>query len=278
VRKHLTYANVVATLCLILVVAGGTAYAANTVFSSDIVNGEVKTVDLANRAVTMAKLALDSVDSDRVVDDSLGSRDLRNNAAVQSPDVRNESLSGADIATESLTGADIADGSVGSGDVADESLSGADILDATVHGQDIVNDSVNGTDIDEASLGQVPVARIGGYGRSVQNKGCAPDSTTFVDCGFVSLNLPSQSRVLLIAPVTPFSGVLGANAFGNCRLVSSSGVVSGEVDAREDIGMTLTDIVSFPAGPVDVGVECNETGGDIAYHEVAVSAVGISPN
>jgi len=101
VRKHLTYANVVATLCLVLVLGGGAAYAANTVFSTDIVNGEVKTVDLANRAVTMAKLALDSVDSDAVADDSLGSRDLRNNAAVQSPDVRNESLTGADIADQS---------------------------------------------------------------------------------------------------------------------------------------------------------------------------------
>ena len=176
-----------------------------------------------------------------------------------------------------MQGADVRDGSLTGDDVADESLSGTDILDGTVHGQDIVNESLTGADIDEASVGEVPVARLGGYGRSVMGKGCAPDSTTFVDCGFVSLNLPSQSRVLLIAPVTPFSGVLGANAFGKCRLVSSSGVVSGEVDAREDVGMTLTDIVLFPAGPVDFGVECNETGGDIAYHEIAVSAVAISP-
>jgi hypothetical protein len=43
-------------LALVLVLAGGTAYAANTVFSSDIVNGEVKTPDLANNAVTTAKV------------------------------------------------------------------------------------------------------------------------------------------------------------------------------------------------------------------------------
>jgi hypothetical protein len=101
VRKHLTYANVVATMCLVLILGGGAAYAANTVFSSDIVNGEVRTLDLANRAVTNAKLADGSVDTDTVADDSLGSRDLRNNAAVQSPDVRNESLSGTDIADQS---------------------------------------------------------------------------------------------------------------------------------------------------------------------------------
>jgi hypothetical protein len=43
-------------LALVLVLAGGTAYAANTVFSSDIVNGEVKTADLDNNSVTTAKV------------------------------------------------------------------------------------------------------------------------------------------------------------------------------------------------------------------------------
>jgi hypothetical protein len=44
-RARLTYANVVATLALVIAMVGGTAYAANTVFSSDIVNGEVKSAD-----------------------------------------------------------------------------------------------------------------------------------------------------------------------------------------------------------------------------------------
>ncbi len=69
-RKHLTYANVMATLAVVLVVAGGTAYAANTVFSTDIVNGEVKSVDIGT-------------------------------GQVQSPDVKNEGLTGADIANQS---------------------------------------------------------------------------------------------------------------------------------------------------------------------------------
>jgi hypothetical protein len=43
-------------LALVLVLAGGTAYAANSVSSTDIVNGEVKTPDLANNAVTAGKV------------------------------------------------------------------------------------------------------------------------------------------------------------------------------------------------------------------------------
>ncbi len=49
------YANVTATMALV-VALGGSAYAANTVRSTDIKNGEVKRVDLANNAVTSGKV------------------------------------------------------------------------------------------------------------------------------------------------------------------------------------------------------------------------------
>ena len=50
-RSHLTYANVISTLCLVLVLGGGTAYAvtqidANSVKSKHIVNDQVKSVDV----------------------------------------------------------------------------------------------------------------------------------------------------------------------------------------------------------------------------------------
>src|SRR3954452_7063254 len=54
--RHLSYANVVASLALVIAVGGGVAYAANTVFSTDIVNGEVKTADVDNGAVTTGKV------------------------------------------------------------------------------------------------------------------------------------------------------------------------------------------------------------------------------
>jgi hypothetical protein len=60
IRSHLTYANVIATLALFLVLSGGTAVAlngSNTVFSDDIVDGQVKSADIVNGAVTPAKVA-----------------------------------------------------------------------------------------------------------------------------------------------------------------------------------------------------------------------------
>jgi hypothetical protein len=59
-RPHLTYANVVSTLCLFIVL-GGSSYAAvaltkNSVRSSHIKNGQVKNADLAASAVNSAKV------------------------------------------------------------------------------------------------------------------------------------------------------------------------------------------------------------------------------
>jgi hypothetical protein len=64
--------------CLALLVALGPAvHAANTVFSTDIVNGEVRTEDLANAAVTFAKLAPNSVRPENVLKNSLTAADIK---------------------------------------------------------------------------------------------------------------------------------------------------------------------------------------------------------
>jgi hypothetical protein len=52
IRTHLTYANVISTLALLLVLTGGVAYAANTVLSSDIVNNQVYSADVRNDTLT----------------------------------------------------------------------------------------------------------------------------------------------------------------------------------------------------------------------------------
>ena len=66
--KRLTYANVVSTFTLFIVLGTGTAYATHLV-----------------------------VNSSDVVDESLVSADLKNRAAVKGPDVINDSVGGADI-------------------------------------------------------------------------------------------------------------------------------------------------------------------------------------
>lgn len=53
IRRHLSYANVVATLALLLALGGG-AYAIERVSSREIVNGTIKSVDLKDRKAVRA--------------------------------------------------------------------------------------------------------------------------------------------------------------------------------------------------------------------------------
>ena len=92
-RNRLTYANVVATLALLIAVAGGTAYAANTIFSADIVNGEVKGVDIGNNQVRHADVRDEALAGGGLTSDDIYS--------LTSEDIGNETLTGNDITDQS---------------------------------------------------------------------------------------------------------------------------------------------------------------------------------
>jgi hypothetical protein len=90
IRQHLTYANVISTLCLFLLLGGGTAVAldgSNTVFSDDIVNNQVKSADvrddtLSSGGLQAFDLAPKSVGSSEVINEGLTGADIKNQSGV----------------------------------------------------------------------------------------------------------------------------------------------------------------------------------------------------
>jgi hypothetical protein len=75
IRSRLTYANVVASLSLFLVLSGGTAVAltgSNTVFSDDIVDGQVKAADLGPASVAGSEVQDNSLTGADVKESTLG--------------------------------------------------------------------------------------------------------------------------------------------------------------------------------------------------------------
>jgi hypothetical protein len=97
-RAHLTYANIAATLALVIAVAGGTAYAAQ----------KIRTRNLAYHAVTAPKLNYNAVTGSKVRNSSLSGKDLRDNT-VASLDVRNGSLRTEDFGAGQLPKGDKGD-------------------------------------------------------------------------------------------------------------------------------------------------------------------------
>jgi hypothetical protein len=104
IRRRLTYANVVATLALFLVVSGGTALGVTYVVTSNsqvgpgtisghkpptgkhanIITGSVNGTDLAAGSVSASKLGANSVNSSKVTNGSLHGADIGSNTIMGS--------------------------------------------------------------------------------------------------------------------------------------------------------------------------------------------------
>jgi hypothetical protein len=137
----------------LFVALGGTALAAGgTVFSSDIVDGEVKTPDLASAGVTSAKLANNAVTSSRIADGTVFSPDLAN-ASVTNPKLGNNAVTSAKIAPEAVT----------IFDMAPDSVSGSRILDLTVGVNDLAADSVHSEKIFDGAVHAEDINAEGGH-------------------------------------------------------------------------------------------------------------------
>ena len=141
-RRRFSYANVMSTVSVFLVVAGGTALAAslpaNSVTSKTVKDNKLKSVDLKDGK---GVAGLD------VIDASLTGDDLAPN-----------SVSSAKVAANSLTADDLAANSVNSQEVVDASITADDLAPNSVSSAKVADNSLTGEDVDESTLGQVPDA------------------------------------------------------------------------------------------------------------------------
>jgi hypothetical protein len=110
VRSRLTYANVTATIAL-FVALGGTAYAAATIGSDDVIDNSLRSEDIKNETLRGGDLATNTIGSTRIIDDTLTADDIKN-GTIGSSDIAANSLGGGRIADNSLKAADIDEGSL----------------------------------------------------------------------------------------------------------------------------------------------------------------------
>jgi hypothetical protein len=157
-RRHLTLPNVLSTLAVFLVLAGGTAFAAglkkNSVSSRAVRDNSLTSADLADgKGVMGADVADGSLGGADIADSSLG----RGSFALGS-------IGGADLGNASVASAEIGDGAVAAAQLGPKSVNSATIADGSLRGADFSALAITGRNVDESTLARVPeTTRLGGF-------------------------------------------------------------------------------------------------------------------
>jgi hypothetical protein len=248
-RARMSFANVVSVMALTIAMGTGGAYAANTIGSADIIDGEVKTVDLGADAVTAPKIKSNSVDTSEIVDGAIKTVDI-SASAVQAANIATSAVQTTDIGAGAVQNTDIGADAVTGAKVLDESLTGADVLDETIAGKDVLNESITGADTLDDSIGPDDVSQLNGDTDIQDNT-----ITTFD----IATNAIDSDEVLDFGLSNEDVGVLFAQINGDGTVANSSGGVTTiklgtgtyEVDFGRDIsscGMTATQGEASPGG------------------------------
>ncbi len=111
VRKHLTYANVMATLAMFAVLGGG-AYAAKKIGSSDIKKNAVRSKHIKKNNVKSSDIGKNQVKSSDIKNGKVKASDIKD-GDVGSTDLADGGIAGIDVASNALGGTQINEGSLG---------------------------------------------------------------------------------------------------------------------------------------------------------------------
>lgn len=116
IRKRLTYANVMSSLAVFLVIGGGAAFAAvdlpaNSVGSRQIKTKAVKTRHIAIQAIGTGRLAPEAAKAGKIAKDAIVTNRLRDNAVATSK-IQDEAILAGKIANEAVLADKIANGAV----------------------------------------------------------------------------------------------------------------------------------------------------------------------
>jgi hypothetical protein len=141
IRKRLTYANVMSTIAVFLVIGGASALAA-----AQLAKNSVGTKQLKSNAVTTAKIKKEAVAAAKIKNGAVGTSKL-GGGAVTSEKLGAAAVSTDKLANNAVTGAKVADGSITGADVNQGSLNA--VKAANVYG--VTFQEVGGPEIVNAS-------------------------------------------------------------------------------------------------------------------------------
>lgn len=185
VRKRLTYANVMSSLAVFLVIGGATAIAANlpanSVGTPQLKKNAVKTGKVFPEAIRAGKLAKNAVPTNRLRDSAVSNEKIADGAvttdklgdnAVTEPKIADNAVTTNKITDNAVTTGKLADNAVTTGKLANNSVTSAKIQDGQVRAGDLgaIVQASNNVAIANGATGTVTVS--------------CPAGTTVISGGF----------------------------------------------------------------------------------------------
>lgn len=182
-RKRLTYANVMSSIAVFLVLGGATAIAAglakNSVGSKQIKKNAVTEVKIKDGAVSANKLGDGSVVSAKLADGSVVTGKIVN-AAVNADKLANGSVVTIKLANGAVTTAKLADASVTNGKIANDAVNAAKIAPDSVGSSEIASSAVGATELDSVHEHFGPATNISD---TTEHDGAYAAGSATVSCG-----------------------------------------------------------------------------------------------
>src|SRR5437588_4844717 len=234
-RRRLTFANVCSLLALVVALGTGSAYRANTIGSSDIIDESIQSVDIKNGEVRQGDINDGGVTSHKIADGTVANSDIAT-GAIGSNSVLDESLTSSDLGTDSVGATEIADSSIDSGEIVDNSLFAADLAPNSVGSSEIAADAVGASEVANESLTLSDIAGAATNG-AISLSGI-PNGR----CSQVTFNVGGAQ--VGDSPIVTTRAAIQNGIVLYPNRVASTGHV--EVNACNFTGTSMTPISSFP--------------------------------
>lgn len=242
IRRHITYANVMSSLAVFMILGGATAFAAvKKVGPNEIKANSIKTGKIVKEAVTAGKIKKAAVTESRLADGAVTTNKLADNA-VTTPKIANDAVTTGKIA----------------------------------------NDAVTGEKINETTLGQIPSAKVAGtaFSSNSGTNILAFNGTVNAFTTVQSLNLPAGNYVLAGKVLANNNGAAVASA--RCIMEAGGAVIDngfevmriGPEGGADRQFIVQSGILSLPAGgTVIIKCQADTTQGNWLNRVITASQV-----
>jgi hypothetical protein len=112
IRRHLTYANVMSSIAVFLMLGGATAFAATKIGANEIKANSIKTGKIVKEAVTAGKIKTGAVTESRIADGAVTTNKIADNA-VNTNKIANNAVTTTKILNDAVTGDKVKESTLG---------------------------------------------------------------------------------------------------------------------------------------------------------------------